>query len=376
MRFFLVNTAYDAFLKSLYAEQPGLADASYSEQMRVLDESFFGTADFLRSNLEVLGHTATETVANNVPMQLAWARERMPRPLRPAVGMALRRRLPLSRILSAQIRAARPDVVLNLDMRSIPAELLRRAAPVALLVGQHGATTFPRIEPFRAYDLVLSQVRPTVTFFRQHGVPAEELRLAFEPRILDSLAGHAPPSDIVFVGSLFPGVHDGRIRLLESVCAQFPQTRIWSASVDHLPAGSAIRRCYQGQAWGRRMYEVFRSARLVLNNHGGGYHGSGFRLAENSRLYEATGTGGFVLTEAHPNLSELFEPDLEVGTYRDDGDCLTAIKRYLADDLLRRTIAAAGQARTLKEHTYRQRMAELIEIVQQRLPHREMPGRE
>jgi spore maturation protein CgeB len=367
MRFFVVNTDYDPFLSWLYEEHPGLADASYREQLQVLDESLFGTADFLRANLEALGHVATEAHANNVPLQLAWARERVPRPLQGLAGLALRRRPPLARILHAQIAAADPDVVLNLDMRSVDADGLRRAAPRALLLGQHGATTFEDAAPFRSYDLVVSQVRPTVAFFRESGIPAEELRLAFEPHVLDALdePRAEDAADIVFVGSLFPGVHDGRIRLLESVCERFPQTTVWSASVAHLPASSAIRRCYRGQAWGKRMYELFRSARIMLN-----HHGDFFAFADNCRLYEATGVGAFLLTEAHPNLSELFEPDREVATYRDDADCLAAIERYLADETGRQAIASAGQARTLTDHTYRQRMAELVGIVENYLVNR------
>lgn len=361
MRFFIVNTDYEPFLESFYEEHSRLARAPYSEQLEALNESLFGTADFLRSNLETLGHVATEVHINNVPMQLAWARERLPRLLRVPAGAALRRRPPLSRILVAQIAAARPDVILNQDLRSIGAIVLRRAAPRALLVGQHGGTPFADVEPFRVYDLMVSHVRPTVEMFRTHGIPAEELRLAFEPKVLDAL--HASTgddsADIVFVGSLFPGVHSGRIRLLESVCERFPQTRVWSASVDHLSSESPIRRCYRGQAWGKRMYELCRSARIVLNRHG-----DVFPFADNCRLYEATGVGGFLLTEAHSNLSELFEPGREVGTYRDDADCLEAIERYLADETGRRAIATAGQARTLREHTYRQRMAELAGIVE------------
>jgi hypothetical protein len=327
-----------------------------------LDDSLFGTADFFRTNLKALGHVAIEAHANNLPLQLAWARERIPRPLRGLARPILRRRPPLGRILNAQIAAAKPDVILNLDMRSIGVDGLRRSAPQALLLAHNGATIFDDVEQFRLYDLVVSQVRPTVDFFEEHGIRAQELRLAFEPRVLEALdesSGEADSTEIVFVGSLFPGVHDGRIRLLEAICERFPQTGVWSASVAQLPTESAIRRCYRGQAWGKQMYEIFRSAGIVVN-----HHGDVFQFADNCRLYEATGVGAFLLTEAHSNLAELFEPGVEVGTYRDDDDCLETIARYLDDETGRRTIAAAGQARTLRDHTYRQRAAELVEIVE------------
>jgi spore maturation protein CgeB len=82
------------------------------------------------------------------------------------------------------------------------------------------------------------------------------------------------------------------------------------------------------------------------------------------RLFETTGVGSLLLTDAKVNLGELFEPGREVVAYRDADDLVASARRYLADDAARREIASAGQARTLRDHTYAVRMQELVDILE------------
>ena len=91
------------------------------------------------------------------------------------------------------------------------------------------------------------------------------------------------------------------------------------------------------------------------------------RVADNMRLYEATGVGTMLLTDARDNLAELFEPGREVVTDADEDDLVERIRHYLAHDDERRAIARAGQERTLREHTYAVRMGELVSILEARL---------
>jgi spore maturation protein CgeB len=59
----------------------------------------------------------------------------------------------------------------------------------------------------------------------------------------------------------------------------------------------------------------------------------------------------------------LFDEDREVATWRSVDDCLTKIDRYLANEDERAAIAAAGQARTLSTHTFRQRIEDILRFV-------------
>jgi len=56
-----------------------------------------------------------------------------------------------------------------------------------------------------------------------------------------------------------------------------------------------------------------------------------------------------------------------VVTYRDADDLVAQLRRVAADDEARVAIAAAGHARTLRDHTYARRIAQLAEIMEGRL---------
>ena len=54
-------------------------------------------------------------------------------------------------------------------------------------------------------------------------------------------------------------------------------------------------------------------------------------------------------------------------TYRDADDCAAQIEALLADEPRRSAIAAAGQARTRRDHTWRDRIERLDELIASRL---------
>src|SRR5436190_5279295 len=75
MRILILNTDYPQFLGSLYRDNPGLADASYRDQMAARNDSLFGVSDFYSRNFVAHGHVAEEIHVNNRLLQSAWARE-------------------------------------------------------------------------------------------------------------------------------------------------------------------------------------------------------------------------------------------------------------------------------------------------------------
>jgi hypothetical protein len=190
---------------------------------------------------------------------------------------------------------------------------------------------------------------------------AELFRLAFDPAVLARLAAlktREPPLDVSFVGSLSPH-HRRRLEFLESVCSKIP-VQVWGQGIERLPKDSPIRACYRGSAWGIEMFDILRRSRISLNHHidiSGPY-------ANNMRLYETTGVGTLLLTDWKQNLPEMFDPAAEVAVYRSPEECIEKIGYYLKEEGERSRIARAGQERTLREHTYRQRMAQLVALVE------------
>jgi spore maturation protein CgeB len=360
VRVAVVDTYYRAFQDGLYRARPQLADLPYAEQLREVLGAFFGTADSFSHHLRALGHEAIDIVADCRPLQRRWAAERRhPRIARSARAIA-----------RAQLRDFDADVVYchNLSVfarRDLDA--LRREG--RLVVGQI-ASPLPAMRLVEGFDLITTSFPHFVARLRERGVDAEYFRLAIDARVLGRLraaeidpdAGAPRELDVVFVGGVDPRVHGRGTDLLERICAE-RRVDVWGYGADALPRGSPIRRHFHGEAWGLDMYRLLARARIALNRHIDVAEGH----ANNMRLYEATGMGALLVTDDGANLGELFDPGEEVVTYRDAAELEAVIARYLDDDGARRAVAAAGQRRTLSEHTYERRMAELVEILEPRL---------
>jgi spore maturation protein CgeB len=391
MRILVLNADYPRFLAWLYRHHPGLENACYATQMAARNASLFGVADFYSRNFAAQGRPAAEIHVNNPWLQSAWAHEHgfmfeppqktaavEPRPLpgwlqravtplkpvlRPLarrVGLSPRLDAQSQNILLAQIEDFRPDLVLNQDVFHVDTSLMRRIKGIGnpILIGQVGIEP-SRGEDWTVYDLMISQLPTTVMAFRALGVRSEVNHLAFEPAILSELPeAPAPDVDVSFVGTVSAD-HRQRIALLEAVAKRF-DLKLWGNLPQSLPASSPLRRCFQGEVWGADMYQVLRRSRITVNSH----IDLAGREAGNMRLFEATGVGAFLLTDFKDNLDTLFAPDREVAVWRSIDECLKTIERRLGDDNGRAVIAHAGQARTIAQHTYRHRTAEILEYVE------------
>ena len=369
MRFLIVETDYPAFLNWLYAQHPDLQHKSYQEQMQVRLESLVTCELFYSANLKKLGHEAHQIFFNNEAMQTAWAREHG---FRINTGWQFRLRrgwVPwLSRtnqhwlydVLTAQIQYYKPDVVLNNDIRLSPAYFRRMKPRLRLLVGSHGSP-LPKDVDFSVYDLMLSVVENFVDHFRKEGAKSELLRLGFEPLVLERLNGTKRSIPVSFVGQV-TRAHASRQYWLEYLCQRFP-IQVWGPSTNDLRDDSPVIRCHQGSAWGIDMYKILHTSLITLNHHidvAADYAGNG-------RLFEATGTGTLLLTDWKTNLHKMFEPGKEVLAYRSPEECAEMVQYYLEHDEEAGAIARAGQQRTLRDHTYYQRMQEFEAIIQKNL---------
>jgi hypothetical protein len=390
MRILVLNADYPRFLAWLYRRQGGLESAAYAAQMAARNASLFGVADFYSRNFAALGHPAAEIHINNPWLQVAWAREHgmaveaaepsaavarkplpawlqravtpfkpMLRPLARKVGLSPKLDAQAENILLAQIEDFKPDLVLNQDTFHVDTALMRRIKGIGrpILIGQVGIAP-SRGEDWDVYDLMMSQLAATVNFLGKAGVRAEVNHLAFEPTILDALPVQpATDIDVSFVGSVSPD-HRQRIALLEAVAERY-ELKLFGNPPQTLSAASPLHRCFQGEVWGADMYQALRRSKITLNSH----IDMAGREAGNMRLFEATGVGAFLLTDFKDNLDTLFAPDREVAVWRSVEDGLKAIDRALGDDTGRKTIARAGQARTMAQHTYRHRAAEILGFV-------------
>jgi len=363
MRFLILDTYYLAFLHSFYARHPDLSHRPYAEQWRILMDQCFGTADFYSANLKKLGHDAHEVVANCETLQRQWAREN---------ALHLWAAYPICRclrrvkawqlaVLQAQVEQLRPDVLYVQDMNWTDATLLKSVkAKTRLVVGQTAYALRCGLD-LQPYDVVITSFPHYVDSFRSQGLHSQYLRFAFDERVLDRLDVHNPTYNVTFVGGFSPQ-HSQGTAIFEQLAQEIP-VKFWGYGVENLPKNSLVRRYHCGQAWGIEMFRILSESRVTLNRH----IDVAQSYANNMRLFDATGVGTCLVTDLKDNLHELFEPDREVVAYTCAEDCVEKVRYLLEHENERAAIAKSGQRRTLREHTYDQRMQEFVGIVRKYL---------
>ena len=327
MKIIFLNIYYEAFLRSHY-EKNDIADLSYLEQWESIQGTMFGDSDFYSRGMSKQGWETHDLITNCKPLQMQWAKEN-----EYSQG---------SPIWVQQIRKYQPDVVYAQALWLMNDETHSRIKDSCkLIVGQVGSA----LENFATdkYDAVFTAIVPYVDRFREAGVPAYYLPLAFEPRVLEKLGEPKRDIPLSFVGQLNDS-HARRKEVLTALSKHFDVQQ------------------FVGKKWGVDMFEIMARSYIAINCNidvETDYVG-------NMRLYESTGCGALTLTDDGINLGELFEDD-ELLKYRDPEEAVELVHHYLENRKEGELIAAKGQKRTLADHTYEQRMAIVANVLEKML---------
>lgn len=402
-----ISRLYPVYIDGLYEAHPNWKDLPYDEQMRhVLDDGFWW-ADFYTSAFTNLGYETQEIIANARILQKKWAQEH---------DLKIDGDNWQKQILFEQIKDFKPDVLLVTNGLSVlkaeDVAHIRDIHPelqLAFVVTGAPATDW---QMYRAYDFVVSNIPELVHQYREAEIEAHLVHHAFEPRLLNVLdIPDDPLYDLIFTGSIIEidQYHNERKVLIDALMKQAPldlwtvaSTYPWTATyttmakqvfydvvrrMQHMglseavlrrmpivsrvmnwstrpafPAGfpSHMANRIHTPVYGHEMYELLGASKLVFNTH----IDVSAHSASNMRLFEVTGVGSCLVTDWKDNLPELFEPDTEVVTYQNIDECVEKVNYLLEHDDERRKIAEAGQARTLRDHTVSQRVAQLHELIE------------
>ncbi|HXG84623.1 MAG TPA: glycosyltransferase [Pyrinomonadaceae bacterium] len=403
MRLLKLGIYHPAYLRDFYEKQGDLETKPFSVQHEILIADCFGSANFWTQSLNKLNYQTTDIIANAEFLQKRWAREN---------DLNFNDDQWLFEIAAAQIKKFRPEALLVADYSVFTADFLRNirreCSSIRLILGWCGAP-YNDSSVFREWDIALSCIPEMDADFRAKGIRSHHVNHAFAPRILDKLDLTSPPViNFAFTGSVVKRnrFHIEREKLLlelvkhtdlqiwsdvkrqspkqgrKSYAIQKAQKAIAAAQksgvpaswLDRLPLAKKIKASSSSSAqtiderivrraeppvFGTEMFRQLRNSRVVLNNH----IDISPRSASNMRLFEATGVGACLLTDWKENLIELFEPEREVLTYRSAEECVEKVGYILEHEDERRAVAAAGQRRTLREHTFDNRAAQIDEII-------------
>lgn len=381
MRIVIINTDYPEFLSSFYEEKQSITQG-YEEQLNARNNSLFGVANYYSKNFRDLGHEAWELHINNEIMQKKWAVENGYK-IQPVTNNVYRRSIIkrcasrvrnyisryakqtelnwLNTILEAQLKQLKPNVILNQAMETLNGtELYDMCKTARIVIGQIASPLPENTSYHEGYDAVVSSLPNFVEHFKRLGVKSFLNRLAFEPSILEQMPKIERNIDVAFFGSI-TAKHLDRLALMEKLAQTF-DLKIWG-NIDKkfLKRNSVLQRTIHPPLWGSEMYRMMQKTKIIVNHH--------IEIAENyannMRLYEATGMGCLLITDWKDNLAEIFEPEVEVVTYKTEEECREKIQYYLHNEEARAKIALAGQKRSLETHTYRNRAHELIQLFEE-----------
>jgi len=209
--------------------------------------------------------------------------------------------------------------------------------------------------PYDGFDLILSGIPSLVQHFQKQGLKAAYLPHAFDYRTLQfipSFTNRVPR--VAFLGSLSRN-HKERIEFLDALSRQI-EIDFYGNGLDLLPDDSPLRTRYKGTAWGRDLYAVYGSYPIVLHKN----IDMAGKSASAKRLFEATGMGACVVTEAGDDLEGLFQPERELVTYSSFEECVDKIKYLLENQDKALQIGRMAQNRTLTDHTYERRVKKIM----------------
>lgn len=339
-RLIVIDTLYEDFLRTFTVNPQSTYE---SELQRLLDQKF-GTFDAFSVNLRKLDWEAIDVISNCHELQMMWMRENG-FPQGPF----------LQDIVDYQISRYKPDVVFLQDLS------IEVNCPRAIVAGQCSCR-YPKVKNLQQCQVIFSSIPDHVADFKRLGIQSVFLPLAFEPSVLQEQGPR--DLDVVFVGGLGRNSYWERgTELFEQIASKIGERFHWYGYATG-PMSPRLQSCYRGAAWGGDMYRLYQRARIVVNRHGEISRGA----MNNLRCFEATGCGALLLTEDAPNLGEFFESN-ECAAYSSANDCIEKIKHFLANESERSEIARNGQARTLRDHNYRSRMAILSNTLQEMLVH-------
>lgn len=390
-----VSSYYRDFLNDYYEKYPAIKNQDYAAQHQHLMSQYFAWSDNYGRLLAEKGLETMEVVANATSMQKAWAAEKSFSP-----------NLSMQEVLLKQIEYFRPEVIYFQDSVTFNGRFInqirQRFSFIKLCIGNLCAPfTSAQIEDFKEFDYFTVCSSFFQLQFKQYGIDSILIPHAFDQRILSKTLNdnHFNSSPFIFTGSIFPdeGFHSIRLQVLEKLAKEkipfsfygnLPDNSLlglWKKQASYLVSkyldkmrlhdvtdkftlirkgrnhealpqnqkiSPALYNIVKPPLFGIDMFKALSKAQIGFNIHGdcaGDY-------AANMRLYETTGVGACLLTDAKSDLHRYFKPDEEVVTYTSAEECIEKVKWLLDHPDQCKAIAAAGQKRTLKEHNFENRV--------------------
>ncbi|MEI6622556.1 MAG: glycosyltransferase [Actinomycetes bacterium] len=269
-------------------------------------------------------------------------------------------RLTTARV-AAEVATLRFDLLLVikgdvLDPQFV-ADTGRSGARTVLWLYDELRRTAHRNDGIAAYDLVASYSPNDVGELTGQGIEARLVPLAFDERLAVAGIDRGSGPDVVFVGARY----GRREELLVAADRAGLSVRAYGRDWSRNPRDRARTLNWKrppipsnGDLDREQAARVMQEAVSVLNVHG---DQDGFTM----RTFEAAGVGGLQLVD-RDDVAAFYQPGAEVLVFRDEAEIVDHVHRARREPGWAQGVRVAASARTLAEHTFRHRCADLVDL--------------
>jgi spore maturation protein CgeB len=270
----------------------------------------------------------------------------------------------------------KPDLVLVLDGMLFPVEQVNRfrilgiRTAVWLTDDPYYSDVTVVFAPL--YDFVFTIELNCVSFYQNYGcAQVHYLPLGFSPHMYRPKA--VPMSnrrDVCFVGTGYWN----RVHFFDGITAFLVQKNVcisgqwWERMQNYIKLKPMIRlNHWMGSEETANFYN---GTKIVINLHRT-YDDETFNnnsrlihaVSPNPRTFEISGCGVLQLTDIRADLTRFYTPGQEIATYGSAEELMDKIDYYLNHDDERRELAFRGLNRSMREHTFTNRLTQLFNTV-------------
>lgn len=364
-----IHSFYDSYISQFYNINRGLSLLSYQKQIFTFLKDAYGCVHIYTPYLK--NCKAQLIISNCAQTQSAWAREH---------GIALKawNAREERSLLLKQMDEINPDVLYIPDCIRYDGTFIHELKHKPRLVIGWRAADVPTTTDWNGFDVILSSLPGVLALAT--GLGAQK-SIWFAPGMPEWVARAVEEieqdTDVVFVGGISPTQHVRRLQFLHRLAeaaTRFGFSLRLYLSCDPRLITPAMRPYVHPPVFGLAMHRALRRGKIVFDVQGtigllrpdGSY---ALDLARghtaNMRLFEGTGGGSLVLTDALQGLSELFEPETEIATFSNEQEMIEKILFYISHEANRISVANAGKKRCLNQWNMKNRAAAFMDIVKQ-----------
>lgn len=222
------------------------------------------------------------------------------------------------------------------------------------------------------YDYIFTLEINCISVYQEIGCPqVHYLPLAFRPDLFrPKNVSIRQKRDICFIGSAYWN----RVAVFDQIAPYLANKHINISGIwwDRLKRYRLLAPQIQLNTWlgPEDTANAYNGAKIVINMHRAyddqTYNYNSRKIlgaSPNPRTFEISGCGALQLTDIREDLARFYTPDYDIVTYGSPEELLHKMDYYLKNEEERKQIALRGLYRTMRDHTYENRLSQMLDII-------------